>query len=150
MNDISQDEIIARFIFDRKKKYFSPVDKTVQFKTFMPTTDREDPTKYNPDLSVCRISVLSGNGVMPNDKIWKIGQKIGRERQPSRTLKARADLVVSKIYENNLKVIPDPQPYKEHANITPFPPDELGCLRLATKLADVSKLKIIPSVQTES
>ena len=143
MNDISQDEIITRFIFDRKRDYFSGANKTVQFKSFMPPPDPEDRSKYSPDLSVCRISILSGNGVMPSDKIWKIGLKIGIERQPSRTLKARADLPISSVYENNLKVISDPQPYKEHANITPFPPDELGCLRRATKLADVSKLVIL-------
>ena len=43
-----------------------------------------------------------------------------------------------------LQVIPDPQPFKEHANITPFPSDELGCQRFATKLAYISKLEMIP------
>lgn len=151
MNDISQDEIITRFIFDQKKDYFSRANKTVEFKSFMPPPDPEDRSKYSPDLSVCRISDPSGNGILPKDEIWKIGLKIGLERQPPRTLKARAALPVSSVYDNNLKVIPDPKPwYKEHANITPFPPDELGCLRLATKLAHVSKLKIMPSAQTDS
>ena len=75
MNDISQDEIITRFIFDRKRDYFSGANKTVQFKSFMPPPDPEDRSKYSPDLSVCRISILSGNGVMPSDKIWKIGSE---------------------------------------------------------------------------
>ena len=151
MNDISQDEIITRFIFTRRKKYYSPTDKIVQFKSFMPLLDLEDRSKYSPDLSVCRISDPSGNGILPKDEIWKIGQKIGLERQPPRTLRARADLPVTSIYDNNLKVTPDPKPcYKEHANITPFPPDELGCLRLATRLAHVSKLEIMPPAQTDS
>ena len=143
MNDISQDEIITRFIFNRKKDYFSPADKIVQFKSFMPPPNPEDRSRYSPDLSVCRISVPSGNGVLPKDKIWKIGLKIGLERQPSRTLKARADLLVSDIYDNHLEVIPDPRSYEEHANIRPFPPDHLGCQLLATELALVSKLDIL-------
>lgn len=144
MNDISQNEIITRFIFDKKKDYFSPANKIVQFKSFMPPSNPEDRSRYSPDLSVCRISVPSGNGVLPKGKIWKIGVKIGLERQPSRTLKARADLSVSSVYDNHLKVIPDPQPcYNEHANISPFPSDHLGCQLLATELALVSKLVIL-------
>lgn len=140
MNDILPNEIITRFIFDSGNQYFSSTNKVVRFKSFMPPRDREDRSKYSPDLSVCRISVPSGNGVLPKDKIWKIGLKIGLDRQPSRKPKARANLSVSSVYDINLKVIPDPQPcYKQHANIRPFPPDRLGCQILATELALVSK-----------
>ena len=140
MNDISQDEVITRFIFNRRK-YFSFVNKTVKYKAFMPPPNREDSSIYSPDLSVCRISVPADSGVLPEDKIWEIGQK--DVQRSGRELKARADISVSDIYKNGLKVIPDFKPYKEHANITPFPPDELGCQRLATKLAHISKLEVL-------
>ena len=145
MNDILPNEVITRFIFNRGNQYFSPANKIVRFKSFMPPPDLEDRSKYSPDLSVCRISVPSGSEVMPDDEIWKIGLELEKVQQPARTLRARADLPVSSIYDNNLKVIPDPQPcYKEHANINPFPPDRLGCQMLATELARVSEFVRLP------
>ena len=91
MNDILPNEIITRFIFDSGNQYFSSTNKIVRFKSFMPPRDREDRSKYSPDLSVCRISVPSGNGVLPKDKIWKIGLKIGLDRQPSKKTKSPSE-----------------------------------------------------------
>ena len=133
-------EKLTRFIFDRDG--FAPGKGIVRFKAFIPPKVSTDPTVYSPDLSVCRISLISGSGVLPDDKVWEIG--LTHVHRPGRRLKARADFSAGDVYENNLQVVPDPQPYKEHANITPFPPDELGTLRLATKLAHVSKLELVP------
>ncbi|MDE0011730.1 MAG: hypothetical protein OXU36_11315 [Candidatus Poribacteria bacterium] len=145
--NLPPDEKLTRFIFDRDG--FAPCKGIVRFKAFMPPkVSKGPPIVYSPDLSVCRRSVISGCGVLPEDKVWEIG--LTHVHRPGRRLKARADFTVGDIYENNLQVVPDPQPFKEHANITPFPPDELGCLRLATKLAHVSKLEIMPPAQTDS
>lgn len=140
MNDISQDEVLTCFIFS--DKHFARTSGTVKFRVFMPPLVSKDPPKYSSDVSVCRISMSSDGSVLPEHKVWEIGLK--HVQKPDRRIKARADLLVSDVYENNLKVIPDPAPYKEHANITPFPPDRLGCQMLATELARVSKLVMLP------
>lgn len=140
MNEISPDEKLTRFIYDRDD--FKPSTGEVKFSAFMPPKVKTIPPTYKSDLSVCRISERSGNRVLSEDKIWKIG--LEDVNRPGRTLRARADLSASDVYQHNLKVIADPQSFKEHANITPFPPDELGCLRLATKLALVCKLEVKP------
>lgn len=145
MNDILSNEVITRFIFNRGNQYFSSANKIVRFKSFMPPRDCEDRSKYSPNLSVCCVSVPSDSRMIPDDEIWKIGLEIEKVQQPPRTLRARADLLVSSVYENNLRVTPDPQPfYKEHANINPFPPDRLGCQMLATELALVSEFVPLP------
>ena len=141
MNDISQDEVLTCFIFS--DKHFARTSGTVKFRVFMPPLVSKDPPVYSPDVSVCRISAISDSKVLPDDKVWEIGLK--HVQKPGRSIKARADLLVSDVYENNLKVIPDPEPYKEHANITPFPPDRLGSQMLATELARVSKLVMLPN-----
>ena len=139
MNGISQDEVITCFIFS--DKHFARTSGTVKFRVFMPPLVSKDPPVYSPDVSVCCISATSDNKVFPDEKVWEIGLK--HVQKPNRRMKARADLLVSDVYENNLKVIRDPKPYREHANITPFPPDRLGCQMLATELARVSKLVIL-------
>lgn len=140
MNEISQDEVITCFIFS--DKHFARTSGTVKFRVFMPPIVSKNPTVYSPDVSVCRISETSDGGVLPDDEVWKIG--LQHVQKPGRRIKARADLLVSDVYKNNLKVIPDPEPYKEHANITPFPADRLGCQMLATELARVSTLVMLP------
>ena len=140
MNDISPDEVITCFIFS--DKHFARTSGTVKFRVFMPPLVSKDPPQYSTDVSVCRISAMSDSGVLPEDKVWEIGLKY--VQKSDRRIKARADLLVSDVYENNLKVIPAPEPYKEHANIMPFPPDRLGCQMLATELALVSQLVMLP------
>lgn len=140
MNDISRDEVLTCFIFS--DKHFARTNGTVKFRVFMPPLVSKDPPKYSPDVSVCRISETANGGRLPDDKVWEIG--LNHVQKPNRKIKARADLLVSDVYANNLKVVPDPVPYKEHANIRPFPPDRIGCQLLATELARVSKLVMLP------
>ena len=142
MNDISQDEVLTRFIFDRKKG-FSPGNRTVKFKAFMPPLVSKDPPLYSPDLSVYRISALSDSDEeFSDDKVWEIGREY--VQTAGRTLKARANLSVDNVYQNNLEVVSAPYPHKRHANITPFPAARIACQRIATKLALASELVIIP------
>ena len=132
--NVSPDEKLARFVFSRKD--FSPRNGTVKFKAFMPPRDSENKSVYHSDLSVYRTSVLS------DSEVWEIGREYVQTAE--RRLKARADLSVADVYRNNLKVIPDPQSHKLHANITPFPSDRIACQRIATELARTSKLVIPP------
>lgn len=134
MDDISQDEILSRFIFS--SKHFARRNETVKFRAFMPPQISKDPPLYSPELSVYRLSGLSDN------EKWAIGQTYIQTED--RSIKARADLPVQEVYKNKLSVISDTQPHERHANITPFPSDRLACQRLATKLARASKLVIPP------
>ena len=104
----------------------------------MPPKDKENPNVYTAELSVCLTSGLS------NYEVWKLG--IENVQSAARSLSARADLSVAAVSEAGLKVVHDPQPYEQHANLTPFPADKLACQRIATKLALASQLVVIPEV----
>ncbi len=102
------------------------------------------PHKKKTDISVFRISELLDN------EVWRIGlEHVQTDELP---VLARADLSVSDVYDNNLKVIPDPQSHEAHANITGFPAEreenktEDRKLRrsIARKLALVSELVMPP------
>lgn len=85
---------------------------------------------------------------LTNNEVWEIGREYVQTEQ--RKLKARADLSAENGYAINLKVIPDTQPHKLYANITPFPLDRRERTALARKLAVVSRLEIGPSEDTNS
>ncbi len=134
MNDIPQDAILTRFIFS--SKHFARGNQTVKFRVFMPPQVSKEPPTYSPNLSVYRISEIS------DSEVWEIGQE--HVQTEGRLIKARTDILAGDVYKNNLRVVPDTQPHERHANITPFPADKLTCQRIATKLAHVSKLVVIP------
>lgn len=134
MDDISQDEILTRFIFS--SSHFSRRNETVKFRAFMPPQVSKDPPLYSPDLSVYRLV-----GLLDNEK-WAIGREYVQTE--GRSIKARDDVPVEEVYKNKLDVVSDMQPHERHANITQFPPDRLACQRLATKLALASKLGVPP------
>ena len=125
--DIASDERLTCFIFS--SRYFACGKGVVKFGEFVQPPARES-------LSVYRISSL------PDEKVWKLGREYVETDE--RRLKAKADLLVSDVYKNDLKVVPGTQPHKLHANITPFPADRTTRQRLAAKLASASKLVIIP------
>ena len=104
----------------------------------MPPKDKENPVLYTAELSVCLTSGLS------NYEVWKLG--IENVQTEARSLYARADLLVADVSKAGLKVVHDPEPYEQHANLTPFPSDKLACQRIATKLALASQLVVIPEV----
>ena len=103
--DVSPGEKITRFI-----RYSDDFDE--------PNTVRQDvflPHKRKVDISVFRITELSCNAV------WEIAWE--RVQTDERPVYARADLLASSVYENNLKVIPETRSHELHANITGFPPE---------------------------
>lgn len=132
--NFSPDEKVTRFICSSKQ--FASGSGTVNFRAFMPPKDKENPTLYTADLSVCLISGLS------NYEVWQIG--IENVQSAARSLRARADLSGADVSKAGLKVVHDPQPYEQHANLTPFPADKLTCQRIATKLARASQLVVMP------
>ena len=81
-------------------------------------------------------------------KVWAIGGE--HVQRGTRPIKARADLLAGDVYETNLEVIPDEQDHELHANITPFPierspTDRKARRAIAARLADASKLEIMPT-----
>ena len=125
-------EKLTRFI--RYGSHFSIVTNRVKYEAFLPH-------KNSVDLSVFRISGLS------DSEVWAIGREyVATAESP---IKARADLSVGDVYENNLEVIPDEQSHELHANITPFPieispTDRKTRQTIARKLALASQLVIMP------
>ncbi len=120
-------EKLTRFIFS--KRHFSVEKKIVKYGAFIPPPD-------SVDLSIFCISALS------EKEVWEIGWR--NVETEKRRLKARADIFVSNVYENNLEVVPDPQPHELHANITPFPIDRRERDHIARRLALASKLVLPP------
>ena len=126
--DVLPGEKLARFIFFRSQ--FSPLNGVVKYGAFIPPSKSEE-------ISVYRISSLSDR------EIWEIGREYVETKD--RRIKARADFLAARVYENNLEVIPDTQPHELHANITPFPTDRSARQNIARKLALVSELVILPT-----
>ena len=133
--DIPPGEKITRFI--RYNRDFAEPD-TVRHQVFLPH-------KKKTDISVFRISQL------PDNEVWRIGlEHVQTDKLP---VLARADLLASDVYGNNLEVIPDPQFHKAHANITGFPAererskteDRKFRRAIARKLAHASELVLIPT-----
>ena len=132
--DVLPGEKLTRFI-----RYNSHFDEpnTVRHQAFLPH-------KNKTDISVFRISQL------PDSEVWKIAWE--HVQKPELPVYARADLLVSDVYDNNLEVIPTTQSHNWHADIAGFPVEreenktEDRKLRraIARKLALVSELVMPP------
>ena len=126
-------EKLARFI--RYGDHFRVATNKVRHEAFLPH-------KNSMDLSVYRISGLS------EIDVWTIGRKYVQGKEKS--IKSRADISASTVYENNLEIVPDEQGHERHANITPFPianslADKKMRRTIASKLALASVLVIMPT-----
>ena len=136
-------EKLTRFI--RYGSHFSIVTNRVKPNAFLPH-------KKSVDISVFRISELTNSQELSENEIWEIGREhIQTEDRP---IKARADLLASNVYDSNLEVVPD-EPPERHANIRPLPVDNSPTNRkarraLATKLANLSKLVILPEMKNDT
>ena len=124
---VSPGEKLSRFI--RYSNQFSSVNRIVKYRAFIPP-------RNSVNLSVFRISL---SPQLSDSAVWQVGQDhVQGEGSP---IKARADLLASTVYKNNLEVTPD-EPPQRHANITPFPADNKARQSIARKLAVVSELVI--------
>ena len=129
---ISPNEQITRFILH--SRHFTASTGRVSPRVFLPSQDKNE-------ISVYRIRDMSC------DSIWNIGSTY--VETCDRTIRARADLFASAVYEINLKIVPTVEPHESHANITPLPEasDKTGERTrrdIARQLALSSKLKTKP------
>lgn len=135
--NVSPGEVLTRFI--RYNSHFSVVTNRVKPDAFLPH-------RKHIDVSVFCISELNDNAELSKNEVWQIGwEYVQTEERP---IKARANLLAAVVYENNLEVVSDEPPQK-HANITPFPAENSPTDRkarraIAIKLADASKLVVLP------
>lgn len=124
--EVSLSESVARFI--TQKTYYRSSNRTVRHNAFMPNRDRE--------TSVYRIIDLD------DVEIFAIGRHFVADEM-KKPLIGRADIVVSKILERDLRVEPYPNPHPRHANIVDWPEDESKHKLIALELADEAELKLI-------
>ena len=135
--NVSQGETLTRFI--RYNSHFSVVTNRVKPDAFLPH-------KKSIEVSVFRISGLNDCKELSENEVWETGREYVQTEE--RPIKARADLSAVIVYENNLEVVSD-EPPQRHANITPFPiekspTDRKARRAIATKLANASKLVVLP------
>lgn len=120
---------------------------TVHYRTFLPHKNPQNRNEFLPNLSVCVISLDDGS-LLDEQEIWNIGFTVGSISGYTQPVEARADISVANISKCQLIVEVDSNPFKEHANIKPFPSDPLRCQRLATELAMNSELRIMSNIPT--
>ena len=123
MTVVAEQEKLSRFIFSRS--HFSSTKGEVKFGAFIPP-------KGSKDLSVYRTSTLD------DEAIWEIGLT---NVQKERRLKARANLLAKVVFDIGLEVVSETSSHELHANITPWPDDEVERKSIATELS----LRSIPS-----
>jgi len=69
---------------------------------------------------------------------------VGRLRREP--LLARADLLVSDVTKTQLETHPDTEPHPRHANIGPFPSDEVQVKERTVELANAATLVMKPTI----
>jgi len=133
MKNIAPDEKLTYFI--SSKSGFSRTKNEVKARAF-------SPVKASPnELSVYCITSLN------ESQVWEIGKKYVEGKQK---IKARADFPASIFHENqlfhdkNIKVISDPYPHQQHANITPIPTNREDRDEIFRELALLSELVVRP------
>lgn len=112
---VSDDELLARFIFQRNH---IRSDQTVKANAFIPHPW--------PNLSVTRHVGLT------KEELWEAGREIAEERPA--TLYGRADVHASTITTQSLNIVPTATP-RNHANITGWPPDKPSQKMIAQEIA---------------
>lgn len=123
--EVSPAESVARFI--TQKSYYRPSNLTVRHNAFMPNRDGE--------TSIYRIVGLN------DEDIFEIGRLFVADEM-KKPLIGRADIVVSRILERQLRVEPDPSPHPRHANIVDWPEDKSKHRLIAIELADEAELHL--------
>ena len=119
-------EWVARFI--NQKSYFRSSNKTARHNAFMPNRNGETSIYRTIDLS--------------EKEIYEIGQRYVAEVL-GKGLLGRAEIVVSTILEQNLRVEPHPDPHPRHANIVDWPEDQSKSRLIAIELAAAAQLHLI-------
>lgn len=126
--EVSPSEWVARFIM--QKSYFRSSDRTARHNAFMPNRNGETSVYRTIDLS--------------EKEIYEIGQIYVAEPLGKR-LFGHAEIVVSTILDQRLKVEPHPHPHPRHANIVDWPEDKSKHKMIALELAAYAQLHLIDS-----
>lgn len=113
MEQLRLDTPLARFIKDRK--HYSPVNKSVKPRAFMPPSDLK--------LSVFQIQDLA------DLQIWQLG-----DEHVSDSVRARGDFTVSIVTQLGLNADPDDVP-ERHVNIIGWPEEKHEQKSIAQELA---------------
>jgi len=124
-SDIKNEEIISRFIFE--KKHFNASEKRIKYAAFMPPK--------NLKASVYRTSTLS------NNQVWEIGREyVEKNRNDGKLIEARGTIPVARIRSKDLDVISEPTPHYLHADIVEWSLDRSSQKLVATELANEATL----------
>ncbi len=126
--EVAASEPICRFIMGTD--YYRPSDKSVRHNAFMPNKHGE--------TSVYRTIALNA------EKIYDLGERFVAPAR-KKPIKGWADILASRIMEQQLRVDPKPHPHHRHANIVDWPEDREKNRLIAIKLASESELHLLES-----
>ena len=124
--EVAASEPICRFLFGTD--YYRPLDKSVKHNAFMPNKEGE--------TSVYRTISLN------DEKIYDLGKRFV-EPVRKKPIKGWADILASRIMEQQLRVAPKPNPHPRHANIVDWLEDREKNRRIAMELASESELYLL-------
>ena len=124
--EVAASEPICRFVTG--KDYYRPSDESVRHNAFMPNKDGE--------TSVYRTISLN------DEKIYDLGKRFVAPKK-KKPIKGWADILASRIMEQQLRVDPKLHPHHRHANIVDWPKDREKNRLIAIKLASESELHLL-------
>ena len=130
--DVEPNELTARFIAERKHLDRSQNPPIVKANAYMPRKNEEG-------VSITRLVQIT------DDEVWEIGRAMAANRNPPRTLRGRADVLVATFQSQGLQVKPvavDGNP--NHAEACGWPTLESDQLMIAKEVAAVAKFTAPP------
>lgn len=125
--NMSPSENITRYILEKGK--YSKNNNRVRYTTFLPNRDGE--------TSVYKTQSLD------NGEIWDIGERYVA-KPCNKTLRARADITASDVFNEGLKIEPDATIHELHANIIGWPEQKDKQKLIAIELEKDARLYLCP------
>ncbi len=125
-NVVDHTENICRYLF--QTGHFVASTGRVKYGGFLPAP--------NGQTSVFRTSDLT------SEQVWDIGQQFVAIPR-NLTLKGKADIIASQVFEENLLIEPDTNPHELHANIINWPEQRSEKILVAKKIAVKATLSTI-------
>lgn len=113
-SDIAPAERITRYIMHRR--HINSEKGEIKADAFLPP-------KPKPELPERQTSVYRTLNC-EEAEIWSIGGRYVENREKNRFVLARGDLFAQKIYDQDLRIVPDSFPHPRHANIVNWPNEE--------------------------
>jgi len=141
MSCLAQFRILLRTIFSRFERVPSRVAPEEKVTRFICSRDHFHPTTGAPKVGAF-LPPESGLSVYRTyscgeEKIWWLGERyVARKRKDGKPILARADLVASDFFQQNLEIKKHPYPHPRHANVIGWPEDKPSKRMKATELAN--------------